>query len=223
MSKKKSFKALPILAIVFFSVSLVLLAAKTVLLQASTVLAGQNTGIIRSLMNAAVLGVPSFLFIIYSAVSLKKKAQIKALLRISLFVQALSNIYFALRVALSVDDWKHIGKDYAFIILFGLSALMCLISTVPVLKGAKARVFIILSAAFGMIIPFVLFAWNALYMISYGTYFASNIAVLITRLLGYTAYSVSMVFHFTALIFVACFRKKEEKEKVTVKIKAKAE
>ena len=222
MSKKKSFKALPILAIVFFSVGLVLLAAKTVLLYASAALAGQNSGLIRIVLNTLVMGIPAVLFIIYSALTLKRKTETKAFLGVSLLVQALSSIYFAVRVALGNDNWKHIGKNYAFIVLFGLSALMCLISFCLVLKGAKASLFIILAAAFGMFVAFVLFSWNAVYMISNGSYFASNIAVLLSRLLGYTAYAVSIVFHFTALIFVACFRKKKEKEKVTVKIKSNA-
>ena len=223
MSKKKSFKPLPILAIVFFSVSLILLAVKTVLLQASSMLAGQNSNLLRVLVNTAVLGLPAAMFIVYSAVSLKRKEKIKSLLCVSLLIQAFSSLYFALRFVFTNDDWKHIGKEIAFIILFGLSALMCLISAFLVLKGIKARVFIIFAAVFGMLIPFVLFTWNTMFMIGYGSYYAANIPLLLTRLLGYTAYALSMVFHFTALIFIACFRKKKDKEKVTVKIKSKAE
>ena len=208
MRYKKASKALPILTIVFFGVSLVLFLAKTVLMTALNVMGTRSllSAALNQSLTTVIFAAPAVLLIVYAALVLKKSMRAKAILTAALGVQALSALYYVMRIVIGSGEWKHFGKEMIYVLCFALVALFSLIAFIFNIKGKKTGVLMILAAAAGMLVAGVLFLWNIMFMLDNSAFYAAHALNLVLRLTAYTSYAAAIVFHFVALIIAACVK-----------------
>ena len=221
MSKNRVSKAMPILSIVFFGVSLILLVAKTVLYISQSFVAGGTILKIVSMQtaNTVIFAIPAVLFIVYAGLILHRSQKAKKVLMAALILQILSAAAFAGRVAYYNDDWSRIGKEIAFIALFALIALFCLLALIFLAKGKNYKLMMIIAAACGFLVAALLFTWNGLYMLSNASFYYEHVFLLVLRLSAYTVYTLAIIFYYTALIFSACIKEREKRVAVKMKVK----
>ena len=222
MSKKKVSKALPIVAIVFYGVSLILFIVKTVFMVSYGAMNGYafSTILMTQSFRTIVFALPPIFFIIYAAQILKRK-KAKVMLTVALALQATGAAYFGTRIAINNRDWGQLlGKENAFILCFAALFVCCVVGLILTLGGKKAAVPIIIAAIAGFGVAIVLFVWNGKFMLNNSAYYTAHIVEMTVRLIAYTVYTVALIFDFTALILVSFI--KEREKKVTVKMKAKS-
>lgn len=227
MAKKHSEKALPILAIVFSGVSMILFLVQIIFTAA-------NYQIIRCygptdfvIMLLVVIGLtlvalfPAIFFILCSAKYLSGKKN--KFLSVSLIAVAFSSLILLSSRVLSNKSFldfnliKRNLPEYIIAVLYVFIVIFCLIALIRLNKQKSVKVAVILASSCGFLIVAVMVCYTIASIISgFSPDFASILKACV-KLAANVLYELAFVFFYIAFIFTALPHGKKQKVKVTLK------
>ncbi len=228
-AKHSSGKVMPMLSIVFFSISLVLFAAKGIWSIIYRLVIGGAGSVAHVLLaesgKVAAFAFPAVFFIIFAALYLKRKQSSKGLFCVCMAAQAVSCLALSARLVQvhRLLDWQNASRSiYPLAVLFALVAVLCVIAAILEAKGKSRRAVMIVAAAAGLLIAVYMFSLNVFNFILGFSYYRNHLFLMSNAILGALLYLVGISFYYIAFIFAALFKKHvtTEHEKVKVKIKA---
>lgn len=227
MAKKKSGKAMPILSICFFGVSLILFFIKSVAHITFVLVNSAGTSMLRTVLTevlqTALLMFPAVLFIIAAALYLKKSKACAKLYSAALLTQLISALG-VLAVLVMQNDLLHFKKSdydaYTLSFFYILIAFFTLVALIASLRRHTFKPFVIIACCAGFAAAAVLVVMNIHTIYVYRSFYAANILLLVLKSLDNICLALAIVFYYIAYLFTAFFQKfPVASNKVTVQIK----
>ena len=230
MSKKYLSNTLPVLAIVFSSISIILFlvhilfAASHYQLKSGYGLSGFFTMLISVCVTTIIAIVPAIFFIICASKYLSGKKS--KLLSVSLIMLSVSLLLLsAIRVIskpgiLSFKNIKQALPDYIIILLYLLIIVFSILAVIKLNKQKRFKVFAIIAAATGLLAVAFMIGFNCADIILSGISFNLNFYFqLAVRIISDALYEGAWVFLYISLLFITLPYGKYKKIKVTLKQK----
>ncbi|MBR2590878.1 MAG: hypothetical protein IKE65_08135 [Clostridia bacterium] len=218
-SKKGSYKVMPILSIVFFSVSLVLFFLKTVWATAArTVLYGSSSfahSLIAEGGKSFALSFPAILFIICAALYLKKSSAYRKMSVVAITAQTISCVIIIARLIFA-NNLLSFPKNAAYLIILCLMylciAVLCFIAAIKTIKDKSKRTLLLIAGSIGICIAALMLGYEAYQVAANFAFYGEHTFLLLNKCTSALLYFVSLSFYYTAFIFFATFRKKAIKD-----------
>ena len=228
MSEKKSGKALPILSIVFFGVSLVAFMALAGYAVIYRIVLSGGAAFLHSFIaesgKTAAMAFPAVFFIISAALYLKQSPTYKKLFTVSLMMQFISAVIIAARLvyANALFTQNASLSAYPVFTAYVLVGLLSLISAVLLIKDKKYKTVMIIAAAVGMCIAVYMLCMNVYAVAANFAYYSEHIFLMGSILIKGLLYFLSLGFYYIAFLFAALFKKQKKIEAKKVKVAIKA-
>ena len=227
--KEKSGKAMPILSIVFFGVSLLLFASKAVVTIVYRILS-QRAHLLHIVVaesgKVVAFAFPAVLFIVCAGVYLNRSPKYRKLLGWSYLLQTLSALILAGR--LIYVQYKNGFANtsvpvYMMIAVLALIAVLCLVAAVLEMKGKRKKALIIVISCCGFLLACIFASTFLVPLFKNFSYFLEHIAMLLSSVLSALLYALALIFYYVAFLFTAFYKEAFPKpaEKVKVVMKAK--
>lgn len=229
MSKKeRSGKAMPILSIVFFGVSLILFASKAVVMIVYRILS-QRTHLLHIVVaesgKVITFAFPAVLFIICAGVYLSRNPGYRKLLTWSYLLQMFSAFILAGRLVYVQykEGFSNTGVlVYMMIAILALIGVLCLVAAILEKKGNRKKGLIIVISCCGFLLACIFASTFMVPLFKNFSYFLEHIALLLSSVLSALLYALALIFYYTAFLFTGFYKEQLPKpaEKVKVVVKA---
>lgn len=227
MDKKYSSNAMPIVAIVFSGVSIVLFLVQ-ILFTAShyQIKNGYNVSdflimLLGICITTFISMFPAIFFIICASKYISGKKN--NFLMISLIMVCVSSLLLAVNRIVSksnifdFSNLKRVLPDYIIILLYSLIIVFCLVAIIKLKNQKPFKTFAILAAATGLLIIALMMCFNAVNILTGVSFDFNSLFKAGIRILSDVLYEAAFIFLYISLIFITLPYGKYKRIKVTLK------